>query len=239
MRVKLLLAAGLILLTSLGEIARAENTDPAHMAIKVAPLYNSTGPAISVGPYSAGLASADPTQFLATIAAMKKNWAQLRFAELYVAAIRLYDLGYRKESIYWYYTAQYRGRQFALLVDPAKIGTAGAPAFDLVQIENAFRQLVGSYINGYAFGDLNTLAAILTGVQVEGRATIQDLTALYPGVAFQDKSQWAAVNGALADQMGGFIQMVKTQQASIAQQRINNGVAAKFAQVTSKDLPGP
>src|SRR5215475_8761502 len=90
-------------------------TDPAHIEVYVTPFYNSKGPVIDVGPFSSGLAAKNEPEFLATISKMKKSWDTLNFPETYVAGIRLYDLGYRKESIYWFYSAQYRGRLFASL----------------------------------------------------------------------------------------------------------------------------
>lgn len=90
----------------------AAATDYRRIDVYVTPYYNGDGPIVNVGQFSAGLASTEEREFVRTILAMKKQWAHLTFAELYVAAIRLYDLGYRTESVYWFYTAQFRGRQF-------------------------------------------------------------------------------------------------------------------------------
>src|SRR6266481_8531848 len=158
-------------------------SDPSHIDVYVTPYYNSKGPSVSVGRFSSGLVSAKEDEFLATIARMKKDWDQLTFPELYVAAIRLYDLDYRKESVYWFYSAQYRGRQFGILLDQTKMGSIGSPGFELLHAQNAFYQLVGTYINGYAFGDMDGLVKIVERVQKEGRR-IPDLDA-YPGVAFR------------------------------------------------------
>jgi hypothetical protein len=144
-------------------------TDPAHIEVYVTPYYNSKGPAIDVGPFSSGLAAKNEPEFVATIAKMKKSWDTLNFPETYVAAIRLYDLGFRKESIYWFYSAQYRGRLFAGLIDRDKMGSMGDPGFELFQAQNAFQQLVGPYINGYAFGDIDQLIPIIERVQTEGK----------------------------------------------------------------------
>src|SRR5215475_12392508 len=76
-------------------------TDPAHIEVYVTPYYNSKGPAIDVGRFSSGLAAKNEPEFVVTISKMKKSWDILNFPETYVAAIRLYDLGFRKESIYW------------------------------------------------------------------------------------------------------------------------------------------
>lgn len=92
-------------------------TDPAHIEVYITPYYNSKSPVIEVGPLNRGLAAKNEAEFVATIAKMKKSWETLNFPETYVAAIRLYDLGFRKESIYWFYSAQYRGRLFAGLID--------------------------------------------------------------------------------------------------------------------------
>src|ERR1044071_3883982 len=131
--------------------------NPSHIDVYVTPYYNSKGPEISVGRFSAGLRSANENEFVATIAQMKRDWDRLTFPELYVGAIRLYDLGYRKEAVYWFYSAQYRGRQFGVLLDQGKMGSIGRPGFELLHAQNAFYQLVGPYINGYAFGDIDGL----------------------------------------------------------------------------------
>src|SRR6184192_3544199 len=94
--------------------------NPARIEIYVTPYYNSEGPAINVGPFSKGLAANSEPEFVATISKMMQSWDNLSFTEMYVATIRLYDLGFRKESIYWFYSAQYRGRLLATLIDQGR-----------------------------------------------------------------------------------------------------------------------
>ena len=211
-------------------------TDPAHIEVYVTPYYNSKGPAIDVGPVSSGLAAKSEPEFVATIAKMKKSWDTLNFAETYVAAIRLYDLGFRKESIYWFYSAQYCGRLFASLIDRDKMGSMGDPGFELFQAQNAFQQLVGPYINGYAFGEIDQLVPIIERVQKEGQ-TVPDLTKIYPRVAFKPKSEWDAGNKALNEGMTKLLVTLKNEKASIKQQRIERGMEAKFGKLPSKGLP--
>src|SRR6266542_1117513 len=107
--------------------------DASHIDVYVTPYYNSKSRSVSVGRFSSGLASVKEDEFLATITKMKKEWDRLTFPELYVAAIRLYDLGYRKEAVYWFYSAQYRGRQFGILLDQSKMGSIGSAGFELLQ----------------------------------------------------------------------------------------------------------
>jgi len=216
--------------------AQQPDMNPSHIDVYVTPYYNSKGPEVSVGRFSTGLASAKEADFLATIAEMKKDWDRLTFPELYVGAVRLFDLGYRKESVYWFYTAQYRGRQFGVLLDQAKMGSIGDRGFELFHAQSAFYQLVGPYINGYAFGDMDELAKIVERVQKEGRR-IPDLQAAYPGVTFKDKGEWEPTNTELADGMNQLISMLKEKKDDIKRQRIERGMEAKFSKLTSKELP--
>src|SRR6266403_393589 len=211
-------------------------TDPAHIEVYVTPYYNSKDPAIDVAPFSSGLAAKNETEFVATIAKMKNSWDTLNFAETYVAAIRLYDLGFRKESIYWFYSAQYRGRLFATLIDQNKMGSIGNAGFELFQAQNAFQQLVGPYINGYAFGDIDQLVPIIERVQREGKV-VPELTKIYPGVVFKPKSEWDAGNKGLNEGLTKLLITLKNEKASIKQQRVERGMEAKFGKLPSKDLP--
>jgi len=211
-------------------------TDPAHIDVYITPYYNSKGPAVEVGRFSNGLAAKSESEFLGTISKMKASWETLSFSEVYVAAIRLYDLGFRKESIYWFYSAQYRGRLFATLIDQEKMGSIGNAGFELFQAQNAFQQLVGPYINGYAFGDIDQLIPIVERVQTEGK-TVPDLTKIYPGVAFKPRSEWEAGNKGLNDGLTKLLMTLKNEKASIKEQRIQRGMEAKFGKLPSKALP--
>src|SRR5437016_1383382 len=66
--------------------------DPAKIEVYLTPYYNSKGPVIEVGRFSNGLAAKGESEFVATIFKMKQFWATLNFPEVYIAAIRLYDL---------------------------------------------------------------------------------------------------------------------------------------------------
>src|SRR5262249_6241922 len=225
-----------VLFSCAGFVAGQTITDPAHIDVYITPFYNSKGPAIEVGPFSSGLAAKNEPEFVATIAKMKKSWDTLNFPATDVAAILLYDLGYRKESIYWFYSAQYRGRLFASLIDRDKMGSMGDPGFELYQAQNAFQQLVGPYINGYAFGDIDQLVPIIERVQKEGQR-VPDLTKIYPRVTFKPKSEWDAANKGLNDGLTKLLTTLKNEKASIKQQRIERGMETKFGRLPSKDLP--
>jgi len=225
------LAAGLCVAASVSAAS-----DPGRIDAYVTPYFNSTGPVVRVGPYSSGLASKNQATVVATILRMKQQWSRLDFLELYVAAIRLYDLGYRDEATYWFYTAQYKGRQFALLADPKRLGSIGDRGFELYHAQDAFLQLVGPSINGYAFGDVDALVRTIRKVQSENHA-IQDLAAIYPGVAFIPKAQWQRANDKLNAGLGELAASLVSSKADIARERAQNGTQARFARLTSRPFP--
>lgn len=216
------------------QVASKDATD--HIAVYVTPYYNSAGPVIRIGQYSAGLASHDENEVVATVRRMKEHWNALRFYELYVGAIRLYDLGYRNEAVYWFYTAQYRGRLFGMLADAARLGDMGAPGFELYHAQNAFYELSGPAINGYAFGDIDRLDGVLQRVARENH-TVPDVRTLYPGVAFIPQHQWQTRNDELAAGLSKLASTTRAQKAGIAAQREQNGTTARYADIASKDLP--
>jgi len=211
-------------------------SDPARIEVYVTPYYNSDGPVIEVGRFSKELVAKSEPEFVETILKMKQSWSELRFPEMYVAAIRLYDLGFRNESTYWFYSAQYRGRLLTSLVDQGKMGGMGAPAFELVQAANAFQQLVGPYINGYAFGDIDRLVQIVERVQKENK-TVPALEKLYPGVTFKRQSEWNAGNESLNEGLTKFLSVLKEQKTSIKKTRTDNGTESKFSKLTNKEFP--
>jgi hypothetical protein len=112
----------------------------------------------------------------------------------------------------------------------------GDPGFELFQAQNAFQQLVGPYINGYAFGDIDQLIPIIERVQKEGK-TVPDLTKIYPSVAFKPKSEWNAGNKGLNEGMTKLLMTLKNEKVGIKQQRMERGMETKFSKLPSKDLP--
>jgi len=227
-----LLLAGSFLATP-----RASASDPAHIAMYVTPWYNSSGPVIKIGQYSSGLASRNPAAFVATIRRMKAHWNSLSFLELYVGAIQLYDRGFRNEATYWFYSAQYQGRLFAMLVDRNKLGTIGNTSFELYHGQEAFFTLAGPTINGFAFGNIGLLSAIVVRVQNENRS-VPNMRHIYEGVAFVNDSRWPSVNAELNAGLGKLAAQLNDERTQIEQERRQNGTQARFEHLTSNPFPG-
>jgi hypothetical protein len=210
--------------------------EPAHkgkppsrspMPIYVTPYYDYRGLKISVGAQSKEFAGADADTILRISDRLKKEKDKLRAEVMYVAAIRLYDLGQKDESVYWFYTAQYRARVFTSILDKEKIGSIGSEAFELKQAYNSFNQLAGTYINGYGFGDLGTLERTLKKVVEEGEI-LPKYGEIYPGVAFAPEGTWAGKNEEVSKGLSGLIEYIKTNADAMKEQRKKNGIEGKY-----------
>ncbi|MGB9652694.1 MAG: hypothetical protein WCB01_12915, partial [Candidatus Cybelea sp.] len=136
-----------------------------------------------------------------------------------------------------FYTAQYRGRLFALLVDQKRLGSVGDRGFELYHAQQAFFELVGPNINGFAFGDLDSVIAIVRRVQKESK-TVPNMQTMYPGVNFLHRSQWEGINADLNAGLGKLTAQLTGQKNEIKQQREQNGTAARFSHLTSRRFPG-
>ncbi len=196
----------------LGSCGRSTGKD-ACMPIHVSPFYNSEGTRVAVGKYSDQLARADASSIGKTIAAMKSDWNELRPEAMYVAAIRLFDLGLQDEAVYWFYSAQYRARLFQTLSDPDQVDPTAGEVFELGHAYSAFFQLVGPHINPYAFRNPKKLAETIAQVRTEGK-TIPDFTKLYPSVAFVETAKWENLNQEVSAGISELLELIKEQAAA-------------------------
>src|SRR6266498_1879189 len=71
---RLLFTLVAITFASIALKAAQPEINPSHIDAYVTPYYDSKGPAVSVGRFSSGLASAKEDDFLTTITEMKKDW---------------------------------------------------------------------------------------------------------------------------------------------------------------------
>ena len=201
----------------------------------ITPYYNSKGPVIDVGPFSERFGREKRNRVCGDNRENEKVMGHPQFRrDVHRHEWPFYDLGFRKESIYWFYWARIAdvflrvssiGTRWAAWVIPG----SNCPA------QNAFQQLVGPYINGYAFGDIDQLVPIIEKVQREGKV-VPDLTKIYPRVTFKPKSEWDAGNKGLNEGLTKLLVTLKNEKASIKQQRIERGMEAKFSKLPSKDL---
>lgn len=126
-----------------------------HIDIYVQPYYASAqssedAPRVAVGKkYDALLASTQRVDVVAARGMIEREPQFVTPMTLMVLAIRLYDVGLRDDSVFWFYVAKDRYATLAEVLD------LRAPA--LAQVEQATRDfavLAGPIINGYAFCDI-------------------------------------------------------------------------------------
>ena len=96
------------------------------------------GAQISVGSFSKQLATANADTIGQVAAEMKKQWDSLSVVAMYVVAIRLYDLGRKDDAVYWFYSADLRGRLFSSILAASNPQHIGAPAFEAVSAMGRF-----------------------------------------------------------------------------------------------------
>ncbi len=198
--------------------------------IYITPYYNSEGPQISVGKYSQALRDADAKTILEVCKELKKDRNKLRAEVMFVAAIRLYDLGQKDEAVYWFYTAQYQSRLFMSIIQANRDGFADE-SVEANQPYIAFLALLGPFINPYAMRDTTKLEKTLKTVIEEGK-TLPKFGDLYPEAAFSASDSWAEKHREIRDGLDELIQMIKKKEgeAEIVQppliQRIKAGDTA-------------
>ena len=139
-------------------VSMAQAAEPVRqIGIYVQPYYEAARepggtPRVAVGRSFDGLASNSHEDIVAIRDSIIRDPKRLTPMTMMVLAIRLYDVGLRDDSVFWFYAAKDR---YLTLVD---VATGG-----LAQVEQAVRDfatLAGPFINGYAFCDVANQQAI-------------------------------------------------------------------------------
>lgn len=188
------------------------------MPVFVPPFYNWDGTQISVGNYSEQLGTLDLQELTALEKEMANQKNELRPEQMFVLAIRLYDLGGKDDSVYWFYEAQFREKLFLKTLDSNHVGYAGDSSYALLLNYRAFVKLAGAYINGYAGCDVDNWMKIAQAVK-EDNPNPPELDKLFPDAIFVEQSQWQSINDEVAAGLGGLIDQLSQQKETIKKQR--------------------
>ncbi len=146
---------------------------------------------------------------------------------LYFLSIRLYDVGEKDAAFYWFHTAKARARVFVTMLDPAKTGRMGAPAFERETLFGAIDESVGEYLNGYGFNDLNKCIAVIGRVRSEVK-DIRSYKTVYKQFVFRDDANLEPAKAETSADLGKLIAYIKANKASIRADRIKNGIQDKY-----------
>jgi hypothetical protein len=126
-----------------------------HIGIYVQPYYaaasdRSLSPHVAVHKSLDGLlASNAPKDIIAARDAIMANPQAITPMTMMVLAIRLYDVGLRDDSVFWFYAAKDR---YGAMTEVIDIDAAGLSEVDAAV--KSFAVLAGPVINGYAFCSL-------------------------------------------------------------------------------------
>jgi hypothetical protein len=206
-------------------IVTATWAESSKIPIYVTPFYNSQGPEVNVGKYSEGLKTSDAGKLEGTITKMLREKDTLTPEQMFVASVRLYDLGKKDEAVYWFYEAEYRARLFvAALSQPGTIGNKG---FELKHAYGAFMQLAGTEINGYAGCDPDKWLGVLKKVKNTNLRS-PNLQQIFPGVAFVEKEKWDTLNNQVSSGMDGLSRFIEQSKPTWKQKRAANNADEKY-----------
>ena len=197
------------------------------MPIYVTPYYNSKGPQIKVGKYSKELTSATDKSIVKLAEKMKVEWATLPVETMYVMSVRLYDLGRKDDAVYWFYSAQLRSRLFQSVLPKEARGSMGSEGFERVHAQNSFYQLAGTYINGYAFGELEKFQKTIRRVKTENKA-LPKLSTIYPKLKFIDQKSWPEQNKKIMTGLDKLLEFTEKNADVIKTKRKENGIEGKY-----------
>jgi type IV secretory pathway TrbD component len=192
------------------EIKEPESAVP-RFIVTVEPHYESRTLRVNVGKFSQGLASREALQLRKSFTAMKNEWPSLGVEAMYVAAIRLYDLGQKDDATYWFYSAQHRARLVQAL---AVAGQGGDGLAALAHACAEFDRQAGGFINGHAFGDPEKLAGILAKVRDENQS-LPALRQAYPNLAFLPDAGWPVANNAIRNGWSALADFVRDNREPI------------------------
>ncbi len=200
---------------------------PSRMPIYITPYYNSDPLKVDVGRYSQELVSATADSISELAATMKKEWATLPVETMYVLAIRLYDLGHKDDAVDWFYSAQFRARLLSALLPAGARGGFGDEGFERAQAHRSFQQLAGTYINGYAFGELDQLEKTLRQVKSESEQLPQ-FKKIYPRLELIEEDLWAVKNQEVSTNFDKLLGYIVDNAEEIKAIRKQRGMEGKY-----------
>lgn len=201
--------------------------NPKPMSISILPFYDYQDIQINVGDYSEGLKAKD-IQTLAKLAQkMAQQKERLTPEQMYVLAIRFYDLGDKDSSIYWYYEAQFRAKLFQQAIEPAQYITLADQAFKLNSAYDDFTRMAGEYVNGYAGCDLNNWVKF-TQMVLADNTTPPALNQMFPDVLFVNEDRWQSINDEVLNGLATLIDYISKNGESIRQHRAQQNLDALY-----------
>ncbi|MFT3895511.1 MAG: hypothetical protein QM730_28145 [Anaerolineales bacterium] len=200
---------------------------PKRMVVSILPYYDYQDIQIDVGNYSEELKAKDIQVLVQLAQEMAQKKELLTPEQMYVLAIRFYDLGDKDTSIYWYYEAQFRAKLFQQAIEPAQYIALTDQAFKLNTAYDDFTRMAGEYINGYAGCDLDNWVKF-TQMVLADNTTPPALNQMFPDVLFVNENRWQSINDEVATGLAALIDYISKNGEAIKQRRAQQDMDAKY-----------
>lgn len=213
--------------TSTPEPASVPQASEPPIPVLVPRFYNSEGLQIRVGNFSQQLRTEDLRELTLLAQEMEQQRDVLTPEQMFVLAIRLYDLGEKDNSVYWFYEAQFRAKLFLKTLDADHIAGVSEQSSGLLASYDAFTELAGEYINGYAGCDVDNWVKIAKIVKNDN-PTPPELDKIFPEAVFVERSQWQGINDEVAAGLGVLIDRLSQTKDEIRQQRQATDLDARY-----------
>ena len=213
--------------TSTPEIVPTQETSDPPIPVLVPRFYNSEDLQIQVGNFSQELGTHELQELNVLAEEMARQKHVLTPEQMFVLAIRLYDLGEKDNSVYWFYEAQFRAKLFLKSIDTTHVGTLEDLSSGLLGSYDAFTELAGEYINGYAGCDVDNWVKIANIVK-DDNPTPPELDKIFPDAVFVERSQWQGINDQVAAGLSVLIEQLSESKDAIRQQRAANNADAQY-----------
>jgi len=191
------------------------------------PYYNFDPLTITIGQYQKELVSNNISDIETIESNILKNINKTNVETLYFLSIRLFDLGKKDDAFYWFMTAQTRARIFANMLDKEKIGSIGSKAFELKQLFVSLNRLVGEYMNGYGFNDIEKGIEVYKKVKSEVK-DIQSYKSVYPEISFLDDKNLETEKSKKERDLQEGITYITENKELIKKSRVENGIQDKY-----------
>ncbi len=189
----------------------AEEPAPAEVSkpvdVELLPYYCPTGPVVNVGTFSGRLAKATEKTIREVAAQMQKELKTLPVEAMFVLAVRLYDLGYKEEAVYWFLAAKYRMRLFREALAPHSTELGSAP-FESQQAQYTLYVLISETINPILIDEPAIWIAAAERV-CAASGNVPAFRDTYKGIQFVDSPALARANGTVAKDYFQLLRLAK------------------------------
>ncbi|HEX6034279.1 MAG TPA: hypothetical protein VFY83_07575 [Anaerolineales bacterium] len=213
--------------TPTAEPTATPQTSHPPIPVRVPRFYDSEDLQIRVGEYSQELGTQDLQELTVLAKEMGQQKDELTPEQMFVLAIRLYDLGEKDDSVYWFYEAQFRAKLFLTSLDAHHRAEISELTAGLLASYDAFTQLAGEHINGYAGCDVDNWVRIAKTVK-DDNPTPPALDKLFPEAVFVEPSKWQEVNDQVAAGLGVLIDQLSQTKEVIRLEREANNLDAQY-----------